>query len=268
MVLRKLNLSEWFLRYQLLKMRQQRFYLPSELNIDITEFHRAYQSQGIKPPTTALLVKASALLFKEIPESHSILFDTLFGPRILQFSEAIINVPIILKAGTKNILSLVTIKNAATKSLNEIRVEIADAVNKPIDKYPIVHFVNSRKNNFFNRLLLRALHFIAYRLPYFYMKRGGGGFSVSSLLNYDETDLDSRPYAYGFTTYTICSQSVVQIGDRYILKLAIGWDHGTEQGNQLAVTLRAFSRLVRALSISEAQQTFAHTPTMFQDTVL
>ena len=264
MVIRKLTLAEWFLRFQLLKLAKNHFYLPIELDLDVTDLYQYFESQNKRIPVTAYVIKLAAMLRKSAPYSHRIIFPTLFGPRLLEASQSIVNVPIILNEKGLEILTAITIKDADQKTLSEINHEIKCAKQRPLKDYPIVNFVSRSKNNFIHRSLLRALYFLAYCVPQVYIKKGGGGICVSSLFNNHHEDFRNRPYAYGPTALTFCLSSIVELEKKYYLRLGIGYDHTAFSGNEVISCLK----LLKDIS-NQFQHDFlndlAYIPKEFQD---
>lgn len=251
MVLRKLTLSEWFLRYQLLKFQKHHFYLPFEMDIDVTALDQAFFEQNQRLPITALMVKAAALLQSKAPYSHRVVFPTLLGPRILQLDEPIVNLPILIREKDRDVLSAISIQKADQKTIQEIALEIKMAFARPLSSYPIVNFVSNHKNNWFNRILLRGLYFMAYCMPQNYIKRKGGGICVSSLYNNHSEHFHLRPYAFGPTAITLCFSSLENRLSRKILKLGIGYDHTALGGNEVTVALKELSEIFRTILVPE-----------------
>ncbi len=244
MVLRKLTLSEWFLRYQLLKLQKHRFYLPIELNLDVSAMNSFFKSRNLRFPATALMVKLAALLQIEAPYTHRLIFPTLFGPRLAEATEPIVNLPIVIRHKEKEVLSAISIHGAHQKTLSQIAEEIKVARDKHIDAYPIVRFVVENQNTFVNRMLLRGLYFLAYCVPQNYVKRKGGGICVSSLFNNHASHLNSRPYAFGPTALTFCFSSLKEELGADFLKIGIGYEHTAFTGNELLKGLAHLSEIL------------------------
>ncbi|HEX4924054.1 MAG TPA: hypothetical protein VFV50_08210, partial [Bdellovibrionales bacterium] len=93
----------------------------------------------------------------------------------------------------------------------------------------------------------RLLHFIIYNFPRFYVKKGGGGISVSSLLNHQDPEFDFRPVAFGPTAFTFCMTTVKKSDDgRSIMKVGVGWDHRCGGGNEYIEALKGLSQIMAA----------------------
>jgi hypothetical protein len=244
MVLRKLTLSEWFLRYQLLKLQKHRFYLPIELNLDVTDLNAFFKAREIRFPATALMVKLAALLQGEAPYTHRLIFPTLFGPRLAEATEPIVNLPIVIRHKKEEVLSAISIPGGHQKTLLQLTQEIKTAREKSLESYPIVKFVVESQNTFINRVLLRGLYYLAYCVPQNYIKRKGGGICVSSLFNNHSSDLNSRPYAFGPTALTLCFSSLKEEQGRAMLKIGIGYDHTAFTGNELLKGLAHLSEIL------------------------
>ena len=215
------------------------------MDIDVTRFHDLHDHSKSRLPMTAMMVKAAARLQTLVPESHRVIFPTIFGPRMLQASSPIVNLPISIQHEGKDILSAVMIKDAHKKSLKEINQELKTAVTKPLEKYPILNFIHQRKNNLFNRFLLRCLYYVAYCMPEAYVKRGGGGICVSSLFNNHSQEFQLRPYAFGPTAITLCFSSLEKREGKKILKIGIGYDHTALMGNEMVKALKVLNEILQ-----------------------
>jgi hypothetical protein len=260
MVLRKLTLSEWFLRYQLLKFQKHHFFIPLEIDIDVTSFAK----ESDRVPMTAVMVKAAALLLKKAPYAHRVMFSTLFGPRMVQATRPIVNLPLAIKHEGREVVTAIMVADADVKSLAEINREIVEALKKPLAEYKIVHFVETKKNHFFHRLLLRGLYFLAYCVPQLYIRRGGGAISVSSLVNHHGPEFNSRPTAYGPTAFTFCFSSFEKRGDKTFLKIGAGYDHTALTGNEAVKALKILTEIVQR-ELPQAVTPRQDTPTAFVD---
>ena len=206
-------------------------------DIDVSLWREHYLKQhgaNARIPWTAFLVKVAALMAKEVPEANRVLFKTFTGWRFLQFDYVTINVPVLIKIRGSYHLSAVTIKDADRRDIDEIAQEIRAAKSRTLDELPVSKLIIGRRNSFWNRLRLRLIHAVVARSPRAYAKLGGGGLSVSSLLNHVGDQAQSRPYAFGATALTICASSLEERDGKHWLKLGLGCDHLTG-GGELAM---------------------------------
>lgn len=244
MLIRKQTLEEWFLCYQLRSLKKRHFHLPIDVDIDVTELVRQETKPGEKPPYTAILVKTVAEAAKMNPNINKTLFRTLFGARIVEFDRIHINMPIVYKFKGRKHLGAVVIKDADKKSIQEINAEILKEMRKPLRERPVGRLVVDRKNHFLNRLSLKLVHFLVYNFPSFYVRKGGGGISVSSLLNLAEEGFHCRPVSFGNTAYTFCCSEVdITDSGRHILKVGAGCDHYAAGGMELISALKTLTKV-------------------------
>lgn len=245
MAIRKPTLEEWFLKYQLHHVRNRHFHIPVALNADVTRLERHFHEKGEKPPYTPILIKALALLAVQKPHINRVVFSTFYGDRIIDPDHVTVNVPIIRLIDGKSHLSATMIRDAHQLSLAEIRDRIRTDRDRPVDELPIARFVTRRRNVFWNRWMLKVLHFLIFNFPGLYEKRGGGGLSVSSLMNLQGRAEDVRPHAFGITAFTLCASNVVEVGNgRKTLKIGVGYDHYAFPGNEAVDAIQELGRIL------------------------
>lgn len=245
-VIRKQTLEEWFLCYQLRALSKSHFYNPVMLDADVTTLHEAYAARGKKPPYTAIMVKAIALVAKSHPVINRVVFDTFYGPRVVEFDSVNVNFPHLIKDENRSYLIASTVPKADEMSVAEIKAFIKEASSKKVEDTIISkHFVKNR-NTFWMRAFLRLIHFVAYNFPRLYVSKGGGGISVSSLMNHAADDFDVHTVALGPTAFTLCAATVVPKGDRWVLKVSVGYDHFACHGNDAAAAVKELARVLRA----------------------
>lgn len=224
MVIRRLTLEEWFVRHQLLLLGKSRFFNPVLLEADLSRLAAAFGGLD-KVPLTAACVKAAALLRHKVPASHRVCFATPWGPRMIEFDEARVNVPVLLDIEGRKVLSATVIRRADDKTLPEIDAELADAKRFDRRRSPVAAFVARKGNFFWNRLLLRLLAWAAYRLPSFYARRGGG-ISVSTIFSRAAQGLAMAPVPYGPTALSFAAISTFESEGRPTVRFGCGYDHG------------------------------------------
>jgi hypothetical protein len=246
MPVRKPTLQEWFLAHQLKKLGRDHFYVPFDLDADITRVEEAYKAQGKPTPYTAIVVKALALAALRRPEINRMYLPTIFGPRVVEFDHISVNMPVILNPDGERHLGAVTVRDAHRLSIAEIRAAIRAAKAKKPEDMPVGRFVHGRKNNLWNRTRLRAIHFAVYNFPAL-LARESGGLAVSSLISEAGEDCPTRPTAFGPTAFTAC-MSRVDRGNpgKTILHLGIGIDHSACRGDQAAAGVKALGEILSA----------------------
>jgi len=234
MPVRKLTLTEWFLAYQMRKMARDHVHLPSFLDIDITDVVAkcgTLQHAGKeRPPYTAIVVKAVALAGRRVPALNVAYFRTFYGERLLEFGDVTVNVPVLLQDGEKRHLSVKSIRGADKLTVREIHEQIQTARKKPVSAIKILKRIAGSRNTFLARSVLRLIHFIAFNFPTVFEKRGGGGFSVSSIVNYDKDAAPIQVPAFGPTAVSISMTAIMEKEGRTILRAGAGFDHSTIDG--------------------------------------
>lgn len=232
--IRSLSLEHWFINYQLEAIRKSHFHLPGSIDVDVTD---AINSLAPTPPTsamTALVVKALGILLERFPDANRIYARTLFGARMICPNYIAVNVPLLIEVGGRKVQSAMIIQNPQLKTVNEIREEIRAALRKGLSDKPIARFVSTHANHWLNRMLLRILHFAAYRFPGLYLKRQAGGVSLSSLLYEGRTGAPMTTVSFGPTAFTVALTSAWQTNNRWFLRIGIAFDHFAG-GGELAI---------------------------------
>lgn len=244
MVIRKLSLEEWFLRKQLLGLRKRHFFLPGTLTLDLGKLTDFYGGAD-KIPLTAIAIKAAAMIRELHPHSHRMVFSTFFGPRILEFSESRVSVPVLIHENGKVHLSAAVIKNAEKKSVSSLRDELKALQARPLSTFPVASYVARKPNLFWNRWMLGLLEYIAYRSPTLYSKKGGG-IVVSTVFSKGTFGSDMAPTAFGPTALTISGCSVFQEGSRSLVRFGVSYDHTALLAFEAVAALRAFQILLES----------------------
>ncbi len=247
MTIRKQTLEEWFLTYQLEAIKKKHFFNPLHLDADVTRISELYRDRDEKVPFTAILIKGLALTAKTHPTINRMVFRTFYGTRVVDFDDIHVNVPIMAEYEGRRYLIATTIHHAADKSIREIRDEIRATRHKDLaDTMVTKHFLSGR-NSAFVRLKLRLIHFVVYNFPRLYVSKGGGGMSVSSLMNHDAPGLELRMVPRGPNAVTVTSTSSVTTPDgRTKLLLTIGWDHLSGHGDDIAAAMAQLAKNLAA----------------------
>lgn len=245
MPIRKPTLDEWFLDYQLRKAARGHFFLPIAADVDATPIAAAYEARGVKPPWTAIVVKAAALMTERHPLLNRAIFHTFYGTRIVEFERVVVNLPVMLKENGQSVLGAVPIAEPQRMSMEELQGVIKAGRSRPIAETKVSKYL-LQPNTFLNRARLRAIHFVVYNFPALYVRMGGGGVSVSSILNLSADDFHCRVTSYGLTALTIAAVSVSTEADgRKLLRLGIGFDHSAQRGDEALAAVRTLCRVLQ-----------------------
>lgn len=239
MTVRKQTLEEWFLCHQLRAVQRKHFFNPLMVDADVTAVTKLYADRGQRPPYTAIIIKAVALTAKTHPTINRMVFDTFYGTRVVDFEDVHVNVPVMAKRGDKRYLIATTIQHADSKSVAAIRDEIRAATSKDLEDTMITKHFLSGRNTVFLRAKLRLIHFIVYNFPKLYVQKGGGGISVSSLMNHATPGLAMRMFPFGPTALTVtCASCQTDADGRSQLQLTLGWDHLSGHGDDAAAAIK------------------------------
>jgi len=243
--IRKLTLEEWFLDYQLSAIWREYFHLGFHLDIDVTELVSAVDKAGLKFAPTAVMIKAIGLLALERPKINRIMLRTLWGSRILEPDTIGVNIPVMVKNKGDPFLSGMVIKNPDKRSVLEIQGEIREyAAGDLLDK-PIGRFVKNRKNRWYNRLALKCLHFMAFRIPKLHLKHEVGAFSASSVIQGDADHLLSRGGAHAHTIMTFGLMGMHKTSEgRQTMIVGISLNHSIMSGGEFQDACNVYSRIL------------------------
>jgi len=227
MPIRKATLEEWFLILQLKKVRTSHFHLPFSLDVDVTAIQRVLSAggKGDRIPWTSIVIKASGIALEKNTGLNRIVFPTFYGLRMLEPKEIAVNVPVMIEDQGKRFLIAAAVKNAHQKPLAEIREELRSASQKKVKDLIIGKYVYGLPNHFLNRARLRLIHFLVNHFPGFYEKFGGGGISVTSLLNVHDGESRLRIQGFGQTAFTLGLASVTENAGVWTMRLGIAYDH-------------------------------------------
>ena len=245
MTIRKLSLEEWFLNYQLSQIQKNHFHFPIELDADLTRLNREYKKRNQSLPITAVLIKAVGLLANRYPVINRMYFKTLFGERLVQFPYVSVNLPLLIQSSEQKHLSAITIANADQLSISEIRNLISEGRSRPLETLPILRRVIKSRNHFMNRWILKRIHDLVFRFPALYLKKKGGGISVSSLMNISDKNGSTRPYSFGSTALTVCASSALPGPDHQLtLKIGMGFDHYALSGHEAVEAIAGLGKIL------------------------
>lgn len=254
MPVRRQTLHEWFLDYQLRHEWKRRFFNPVSVDVDVTALASAYEAEGRDVPWSAIVVKAAGLVAIRHPEVNRVVFRTFYGNRVVDFDRITVNFPVLWSREGQDILGAITIPEPQALSIDGIRDHIRAGRRRKLEETKVARFVLG-KNNFFNRMRLRAIHGAVNHFPGLYLKFGGGGLSVTSLLFLSDERVKLRVTPYGPTAMTVGATSVSKEPDgRRLMRLGIGFDHTAVRGDQAVAAAQTMARLLQ----SEEPEVQAH----------
>lgn len=242
--IRKLSLEHWFINYQLRAIQKGHFHLPGSVDVDVTS---ALNALGVDRPAahlTSICIKAVALTLEACPEVNCLFANGVFGQRMIHPASVAVNVPLMLEHEGRKVLSALIIKEPHRKTVKQIRDEMKEARARGLTDKPITKFVATRSNNFINRFLLKVLHAIAYGFPSLYVKRGGGGVSVSSLLYEGKDAVPMTTTSFGPTAFTVMLASCWTENGRTTLRFGVGFDHLAGAGELAIVFAKKLSSIL------------------------
>jgi hypothetical protein len=173
------------------------------------------------------------------PQSHRMVFSTLFGPRVLEFSESRVSVPVLIHENGKSHLSAAVICDAEKKTISSLRQELKELQSRPLSSFPVASYVAKNPNRFWNRWMLSVLEYLAYRSPRLYAKKGGG-IVVSTVFSKATFGSDMAPTAFGPTALTITACAIFQEGRRSLVRFGVSYDHTAMLAFEAVAALRAF----------------------------
>lgn len=231
MQVRKLSLNEWFLYHQLRYIEAQHFHVDSILEVDFTAIAQAWKPHlpsETLPPLTFLLVKAAGLLLKHEPEINRQFSQSLWGPRLIESQNRAVNVPVMMHYDGEDYLSVTTIQDADSKSIGAIKAEVRAFFKTPKEDLIVGKYILGKPNHVFNRLRLRAIHYLVNHWPQLLVKHRAGLISVSSLLNLDHqgTHVTMQGRGPGAFSITLSHYDT----ERQQMRIGISWDHFTSTG--------------------------------------
>ena len=246
MSVQKLSLEQWFLNYQLTSIQKKHVFNPIFLEADITKLEHEYAEKNQKPHYTAILIKALAMTAEVHPNINRVLFSRPWGDCLVTPPNINVNFPHYITDENQNYLIASTVISANEKSVPEIRDFIRAACKKKLSETIIAKHFKTKKNTVLMRSYLRLIHFVAYSFPRLYLKKNGGGLSVSSLLNHAEEGFRCTPIAWGPTAMTLSSCSVTTESDgRRVMRLGLAWDHCTGEGNDMIASVKTLAKILQ-----------------------
>lgn len=244
MSVRKATLEEWFLIYQLDKIKKNHFHLPFYLTVDISKVAEHFKTKGEKLPLTALMIKAAGLLCEKHKEVNRIVFKTFYGVRVFDPKYISVNLPVMIKSEGQSFLAATVLENVNTSNIEAINKEIKSALTQDLSDLKIGKYVYKKRNNFINRFRLKFIHTLINQFPKVYEHFGGGAIAVSSLMNHNLEDFDMSMMAYGPTAFTICSCNHMEENGKDLLKVGIAYDHFAFSGEKAIEASQSLSLIL------------------------
>ncbi len=250
MTIRTQTLEEWFSQYQLRALARDHFYIPYDMEIDVSRIVDRYARVGQRAPVTAIVIKAAALAARQHPEINRAVLSTPFGSRVVQFEDVHVNLPVLAVHAGHEHLSATVIKHVDRMSVQDIVEEVRHAKARPLEDLPIARMFIGNRNTLRNRVALRLRHAAAYSVPALY-QGFGGGISVSSLVRSKSEGVLLRIPSYGPTAVSLCPGALRTEHGRSTLFMGVGYDHFALTGMQ---SVRALEHLGQILVAGEASQ--------------
>lgn len=246
-----LSLDEWFLAKQL-KSIKKGFHLPYNIKVDVSKLSEYYRSQNKRPAYTALLIKSASQLIHEMPEINRCCFHTFYGMRLVSPKYNAVNIPLTTEIDGKSVVTGVSIDDAYKKSLEQIREELKAKRPQSFDQLPLNKIIHCGKFKAWQKLKLRGLLFLFSHFPKLYLKKKGGGISVSSLMNLAKKGCEVEMNAFGMTTLTISACSVEFNHETGQEKLCVGvaFDHIATHGALGTKAILRLSEIIHETAIS------------------
>ena len=231
--IRRLSLEEWFLDYQLSSIWREYFHLGFHMDVDVTGLVTEAETKGVSFSPTAVMIRAIGLLAVQRPATNRVMLRTFFGTRIIELDTIGVNLPVMVDNKGDPFLSAMVIKRPHERSALDIQNEIREYATGDLSDKPIGRFVKTRKNTWYNRMALKLLHFMAYRVPSLYLKYEAGGFSASSVIRGDGEHLINRGQAFAHTALTFCLMGMTKTRDgRHIMLIGGGLNHSVMSGGE------------------------------------
>jgi pyruvate/2-oxoglutarate dehydrogenase complex dihydrolipoamide acyltransferase (E2) component len=147
-------------------------YATFSIEMDRIEALRKQYSRVVTPITNVTLaVKATALAVERNSEVNAILFRSLVGPRLVQFREVDVNLPVTRLIGSRALTFVGTVRGAPGKSLAAIQHELTQ-----YQRCPPEDSASIRRVLWFDGKplwLARLVHFWMGRSPRFYIRNVG-----------------------------------------------------------------------------------------------
>jgi hypothetical protein len=243
MTIRPQTLEEWFSQHQLSALTRSHFYLPYDMEIDVSRIVEHYARTGQRAPMTALVIKAAALAARTHPEINRAVLSTPLGTRVVQFDDVHVNVPVLASHAGQEHLSATVIKHADRVAVADIVAALRAARERKLEDLPIGRKFIKNENTLRNRLELRLRHAVAYSVPALYQKFGGG-ISVSSLLREKREGVLLRIPSFGPTAMCLCPGTVRSEHGRSTLFMGVGYDHFALTGIQSVRALEHLGQLL------------------------
>ena len=245
MRIRKLSLAEWFLHYQLKFSFFEYAHLSYCMDIDVTALVERAEKQGLRFSPTGATIKAVDLLAKKLPKLNRILFHTPWGMRIAEPDEVRVNIPVIIQNNGNPVLSAMVLGDLEDKAVPEIHGEIKTFSESDLSDKPVGRTVYEGKNTWYNRFILRLIHFIAHRFPGLHVKNGGGAFSVTSIIRRDVPQMWLRGTGLGHTILTLTINGLKQRADNcYTLILGFDCNHSVMSGDEFSLVCATLAEIL------------------------
>ncbi len=236
-MIRRPDLEEWFLALQMEAIVREHTHVTLCFDADVTALDRAAAEAGVKLSYTAVGVRAAALLVRRHPDVNRMRFHTPIGVRVVDFPYVAVNLPV--KLIPSGHLAATVIEDADRTPLDALASRIHTFRHTELEALPIGRFFIGNHNTWWRRLVLRTLHWGAWRLPWLYVRKRGGGVSVTSLLNHRGHGRRARVAGLGPTGLTITLSALNRDANGTVaLSIGVAIDHALLPGDEAGRVMR------------------------------
>lgn len=236
---RRPTLEEWFLELQLRAIVREHVHNPLATSFDVSRIRAVWGDR--RPPWTAIGVRAVGMLARAHPNLNRMAFRTPIGRRVVDFPYVTVNVPVLLRRSGH--VGACLVARTDERTVEEIATQLATFRETELRDLPVGRYFEGQRNTWWNRGQLRLMHWAAYALPWFYVRGGGGGVSVSSLLNHRAAPA-VHGVALGPTGLTFTLTAVREEGGRTLLDVGIAMDHTILTGNEVWEGMTTLRRIL------------------------
>ncbi len=229
-MIRRPDLEEWFLGLQMRAIAREHVHVTLYCDADVTALDRAATAAGLPLSYTAVGVRAAAILARRHPEVNRMLFHTPLGVRVVEFPYVAVNLPVKLEGSGH--LAAIVLRDADRVPLAEVATRIHAFRRTELATLPIGRLFVGNRDAWWRRVVLRAIHWAAWRLPWLYVRKGGGGISVTSLLNHRGDARRVQVAGLGPTALTLTLAGLTRGSDGEVrLSVGVAVDHALVPGD-------------------------------------
>ncbi len=242
MSVRRASLEEWTYVYVHRRVWREGFFVAGSLETDVTAI--AERFAGGRTPWTAIVLKALALTGEAHPAINRMVFDTVFGVRVVQFDRVGVALPVLVTADGEPKARMETVFDAHRCSLAELRAELSRLREKPPARHNLLRFSETHSNNALTRTVVRLAAFTAFNFPGLLEKAGGAGLALSSLVSMHEPGLELKGAGLSPAGLSLSLGGVTERAGRVFLPLGLCYNHVVCRGDEAYAALKTLWRLL------------------------